>query len=205
MADTPTLPTSTGGLVALFRQATGAELDYGLSWYAGAHAWCADVAASHRISVDLVAGVTAALSPRCEWNLNKRRAVELIETGDTYGLQLGRGKAKRIMAGESPADVLGGPKTLAFYDCLSRPFTSDAVAIDRHAIDAAVGAVTSDKDRKLILGRKGGYERIADLYIAASRQLGLRPHVVQAVVWVVWRNRYGYFAGSDFTSPEATS
>jgi len=187
--------------VALFHEATAAELAHGLTWYTDANRWCAQVARRHGLSTRQVCGIVAALSPRTEWGLNKRRAVQLITTGDTHGFTDGRRKAQRILEGEHPDDVLGGPKVRAFYDCLARPLESDSVVIDRHAFDATVGAVTNDDIRRRILDRKGGYDAVASLYRHAADTLGLRPHVVQAIVWSVWRNRYGYFAGSQFTRP----
>ena len=180
-------------LVTLFQSATDAELDYGLTWYADAHEQLRSIAAEHGVSVDTAAAVTAALSPQTNWpdNLNKTR--QLLATGDTYGFRLGRGRAQRVVAGEAPLDVLGGPKVRAFYSNLADPVGSDAVTVDRHAVDAALGFVGDDNSRKRILERKGGYEGIADAYRSAARVLGVKPHVVQAVVWAVWRNRFGRY------------
>ena len=44
-----------------------------------------------------------------------------------------------------------------------------------------------------VLDRKGEYERIADIYRSAAATLGVAPHVVQAVVWAAWRNRFGIY------------
>jgi len=185
---------ATRRLVTLFSGATDEELAHGLSWYALAHDTAAALAEPYRgyITTDTAAGVIAALSPRSSWPQNVERARQLLATGDTYGLTLGRGKARRIVAGEAPLAVLSGPKERSFYSNVSDPLGSDAVTIDAHAFDAAAGMVTSDPARKA-LGRVGEYERVAAMYRSAARTLGVAPHVVQAVVWVVWRNRFGAF------------
>lgn len=183
---------ATERITTLVRSADASELAYGLSWYEDAHTAAFEIADEFGLSVDQVAGVIAALSPQTNWPDNLRKARQLVETGETYGLGNGIAKAKRILAGESPLDVLGGPKVRAFYETLADPLSATSVVIDRHAFDAAAGEVTNDRTRKS-LERKGEYERIADIYRDAARLLGLRPHVVQAITWAVWRNRYGRY------------
>lgn len=184
---------ATRRIMRLFADATDEELAYGLTWYGQAHALACELAETHGVSVDQVAGVIAALSPQTSWDQNIIRARQLLTTGSTYGLGLGIRKAISILAGSAPGDVLGGPKTLAFWSNIADPENSQAVTIDRHAYDAALGYVADERERKS-LDRKGEYERIADIYRSAARSLGVAPHVAQAVVWAVWRNRYGRFA-----------
>ena len=195
---TPSLITNDQGeatnrIVAMFRSANAEELAYGLTWYQDAHTFAAEVAQRHGLTVRQVAGIIAALSPRTSWELNKVNAERLIATGDCPGLTLGRHRAQRIaFDAEDPADVLGGPKVRSFFDNLADPLNSEAVVIDRHAFDAVAGQVTNDHTRKQ-LDRKGEYQRVSDIYRSAAHVLGVQPHVVQAVVWSVWRNRYGRF------------
>lgn len=185
---------ATRRIIRLFSDATDEELAYGLTWYAEANTYASELGELHGYSTDAVAGVIAALSPQTEWGLNKRKAEQFLAEGDTTGFTLGRGRARAIVEeGLSPLDVLGGPKVRAFYSNIADPASSTAVAIDRHALDAVLGFVGTDKTRK-VLDRKGAYEEVADVYRSAARNLGVAPHVVQGVVWAVWRNRYGQFA-----------
>jgi hypothetical protein len=184
---------ATDRLVTLYQSATPAELASGLSWYSDAHAVASELASSHLRDTNTVAAIIAALSPRTDWPQNVKKTRELLATGDTYGLGNGRDKAKRILSGEDPDGVLSGRKTRAFWSNIADPVNSRAVTVDSHAFDAAVGMVTNDDIRKRTLERKGGYEAVADAYRAAARVLGVAPHVVQAVVWTVWRNRAGRF------------
>jgi hypothetical protein len=183
---------ATRRLIRLFESATDEELAYGLTWYGEAHDEAEAIAQANDRQLHQVAGVIAALSPRTSWPDNLRKTRQLLETGDTYGLTNGRDKAKRILDGEDPLDVLSGNKTRAFYDNLADPVNSTEVTVDAHAYDAAIGFVAGDRQRKA-LERKGEYERVADMFRSAARYLGVAPHVAQAVIWTVWRNRYGLY------------
>jgi hypothetical protein len=189
----PATSTEVERIITLVRSANEPETEYGLTWYAKAHAWAAELATEYDRSVSDIAGIIAALSPQTNWPDNQRKADQLIETGLTYGLGANVAKAGRILAGEDPDEVLGGPKVRAFWRTLADPTNTDDVVIDRHAFDATVGAVTDDKTRQRALERKGGYERVADIYRSAARILGLAPSTVQAITWAVWRNRYGRY------------
>ena len=175
-------------VVRLYEQASDESLAYGLAWYYDAHTFATELAAEHDVTIAQAAGVVAALSPRLEWNLNKRKAAEVLATGTTSGLSLSVTRAQRIAQGEAPLDVLGGPKVRAFFSNIADPDGSIAVTIDRHAIDALNGwTVSSDKQRK-VLERKGAYEAAADIYRRAGALVGKPAHVVQAVVWCEWRD-----------------
>ncbi|HTE66948.1 MAG TPA: hypothetical protein VK736_11925 [Candidatus Binatia bacterium] len=115
------------------------------------------------------------------------------ETGRTPRYATGSNvvKARRCDAGEHWADVLGGPKVRAFAALIDDPDDLTAVVIDRHAFDVAVGRVTSDHERDLLLKRRGVYERFARVYRAAARVLGIPPSVVQATTWTYWRRVKG--------------
>lgn len=193
--ETSNLPTDgPARLGRLFEEATPAELTYGLRWYADAHAWAQSLAERYGVTVDQVAGVTAALSPQTSWPENQRRVEAMLRTRKSPGFRHGIVKSHRILDGESPYDVLNtgtGPKSLAFYDNIARPTSSDAVTLDRHAVHAFVGMVLDDRERKRVLDRKGNYDAMADAYRLAAERKGVRAHVLQAVVWLVWRNRYG--------------
>jgi hypothetical protein len=74
------------------------------------------------------------------------------------------------------------------------PADPRAVVVDRHAIDIAVGRVLTDTDRGKLLGRKGAYDAIAELYRRAAKSITRRnageawtPAEVQAATWTYWR------------------
>jgi hypothetical protein len=158
----------------------------GRDWYPSAHRLAAGMAEG---DVRIGAGLLAALSPQTAWWLNVELATEAYETG-TPARHLGDAlaKASKILAGVDPAEVLPmDRKTGHFYRCIFDPTDADAVCIDRHAHDIAVGEEYGARDRGL--GAKGRYALIAHCYREAAQRLGELPSAVQAVTWVVWRDR----------------
>jgi hypothetical protein len=131
------------------------------------------------------AGVLAALSPQKAWQYNVRLAGEAFANGEARGhVKDACRKAERIMSGEHPLEVLPtDSKTWNFFRCIADPDDREAVVVDRHAHDIAVGIVFGDDDRGL--GAKGRYALLALAYRVAARELDEIPSVVQAVTWVV--------------------
>lgn len=165
--------------------------------------------------VERAAGVIAALSPRLAWRKNVEYAqlayMQWVDIqkwrdnppdGDVAAaffagmiptLNANARKAFRILNGESPEDVLGGPKVRAFYFTIVNPADPRGVVVDRHAIDITFGQVLNDQARGLALGRKGAYDKVAELYRRAARIISAElgevwtPAQVQATTWTYWR------------------
>lgn len=174
-------------ILAVFAQATVAELDEGLSWYDDAHSLAKRLDPANPSQA---AGVLAALSPMMPWGRNVQLAVRAYEDGEATGALKGSlAKANRILAGESADVVLGGDKVRSFWKVIADP-TDTGVVIDRHAFDIAVGCVTNNASRGA-LTRKGVYARFCAAYNEAAETLGYSPSQVQAVTWTVWRRLKG--------------
>lgn len=162
------------------------------------------------------AGVIAALSPRLAWRKNVEYAklaymtyddmvtnhspFKLADDADMWAayfagmiptLNANARKAFRILSGESPEEVLGGPKVTAFYWTIVDPTDPRSVVVDRHAIDIAFGEVLTDDTRPTMKG--AAYDYVSALYVKASkiisRELGevWSPAKVQATTWTYWR------------------
>lgn len=191
----------TRRIVRLYREASDESLRYGVSWYWQAHGAAGILSRRFGVSREVATGVLAALSPSCHWSRNKSLAWEMLSTGNCghmYGDAIR--KARRIIDGEDPLDVLGGDKVRSFYRNILDPWGSDDVTVDRHAFDIAAGRVTDDLARKALEtggrkgnrdGQAGNYVRVADCYRRAADILGVSPHMVQAVTWCEWRDRKG--------------
>lgn len=172
-------------ITSVWSIATGDEVSEGRQWYRTAHRTAATLADG---DVRVGAGLLAALSPQTAWWVNVELAREAYEagnarrhTGDSCG------KANKIMAGLDPADVLPMErKTGQFYRCILDPSDQDAVCIDRHAHDVAVGVPYGAWSRGLSTHSR--YRLVADCYREAAKRVGELPMVVQAVTWVTWRN-----------------
>lgn len=185
---------SPAKIMRVFGQATPAELMRGMTWYDTAHNLAVTLDPANPRQA---AGVIAVVSPMMDWARNMEVAINAYQTGEMTGcLYSNAMKANRIMAGEPADEVIGGRKVTAFFGVIADP-TSDAVVIDRHAFDIAVGRVTNDKSRGA-LSRKGVYDAFAAAYSTAARKLSVELGMpvsasqVQAVSWVVWRRLKGF-------------
>lgn len=169
----------------VWSMATDAELQEGRDWYWTAHETAYLLADG---DVRVGAGLLAALSPQTAWWLNVELACDAYETGRA-SRHTGDscGKANKILAGIDPEDVLPmARKTGQFYRCILDPRDREAVCIDRHAHDVAVGVAYGSWLRGL--STQSRYDLLADCYRGAARRLGEAPSTVQAVTWVTWRN-----------------
>jgi hypothetical protein len=185
-ADTRTREQYVQNIIDTWEAATPDQETQGRLWYVTAHD-LADMMTEGNVRVG--AGLLAALSPQTAWPLNVELARNAYETGHPSGhLGDALAKAAKILAGADPTEVLPmDRKTGHFYRCILDPMDADAVCIDRHAHDIAVGEEYGARDRGL--GAKGRYALIAHCYREAALRLGELPSVLQAVTWVVWRDR----------------
>lgn len=172
--------------------ATGAEWSDGLAWYPTAHDICLSVAATHGTTLETSVGILAALSPQLAWEQNLAMAETFIASG---GLPSGHfadadNKARRILRGEHPTDVLGGPKVRSFYANILRPHCPGAVTVDRHAAACLYGTTTPTYLRTYpkLLERKGIYRLASGIFRTVAREYDLLPHEAQAIAWVSHRN-----------------
>lgn len=180
-------------LLALWKGATNAQMEYGLRWYATARKEAWKLGEEYGYSLSQACGVIAALSPGSTWDRNlgdAERAMQARAAGEripghvgTYG-QLNRDKASAILAGEPAMDVLGGLKVTAFYRNLVG-LNDGSVTVDRHAKGAALG-VRGEKETTVTGERE--YKWLAEHYRRAAKVVGVSPESFQAVVWVVWRD-----------------
>jgi hypothetical protein len=174
-------------------------------WYRSAHQ-LADMLSEGNVQQG--AGVIAALSANKAWYLNQRLARDAFN-GNIHGhVANALEKVAKIMTGTDPAEVLPmGLKTGNFYRCILDPEDSEAVVIDRHAHDIALGRPQGDRERGL--QSKGRYAVLSLAYRNAAAKLGILPSVLQATTWIVWTEglagikrrptieRYAHTAGVD--------
>lgn len=172
-------------IISVWSIATDDEFENGRSWYKVAHETAKMLADG---DVKVGAGLLAALSPQTAWWLNVELACDAYEAGTARRhTKDSCSKANKILAGLDPEDVLPMErKTGQFYRCILDPEDAEAVCIDRHANDIAVGIPLGDWSRGLSTTSR--YNLIADCYREAARRLGQLPSTVQAVTWVAWRN-----------------
>lgn len=178
-------PLNIGHVLTL---ATDEQWLSGAAWYDEAHALAASLT-PHDPRIG--AGVIAALSPRAGWNANKAWAIASVQAGEGVGNTLtNRAKATRILGGQPLVEAFAtAPKTRAFAFTIADP-TTDAVTIDIHALSVAAGYRCNEKDYQR-LGRKGEYDRVADMYRTVALFWGMPVSHVQAITWVAYRDLIG--------------
>lgn len=169
-------------IIRVYNQADADQKRRGQEWYRTAHE-LADFLSEG--DVQRGAGVIAALSANKAWDLNQRLAHDAFN-GNVHGhTSANLAKVAKIMAGVDPTEVLPmSAKTGNFYRCILDPDDAEAVCIDRHAHDVAVGRPFGDADRGL--SAKGRYAVLSLAYRNAAAKLGISPSVLQATTWVVW-------------------
>ena len=208
----------TRHITATFRQASAEDRDEARAWYQRARELAEDLAERYEPrdffqdgedvwvpgAVERAAAVIAVLSPRLSWpkNVELARWAYQAHFGGMSpsealahwpGIKANAAKAFRILGGEDPDAVVGGPKVRAFWLTIVDPTDPRTVVIDRHAFDVAVNQPLTDQVRGVLLGRKGAYDSISTLYRRAaaiiSRELGeaWTPAEIQAVTWTYWR------------------
>lgn len=164
----------------------------GQEWYGDSFRIVAALADQYGYSRSIVAGVIAAVSPLNSWGHNINLAGRIIArhaqgipVTDGY-LKNGLEKANAILSGSNPEDVLKSNKIRNFYFSILTAGLTSAVCVDRHAYSIATGVRTTDvpsmTDKR--------YNAIADAYREAAVILHVDAAIVQAITWVVWRQRF---------------
>ncbi len=178
---------SVRNVTRAYRLASDEDRRDGLAWYPTAHRIASELDTDYRRA----AAVIAVLSPQTSWPMNvrlARLAYGQHAAGESLRLPCLTGsaaKARRILSGENPADVVSGPKVTAFAVLIADPTDRYAVCIDRHAIDVALGRVTDDATRGYWQGARNA--AMADVYRRAATILRVTPAECQAVTWTYWR------------------
>jgi hypothetical protein len=185
----PSHSTMVQNIVSAWQRATPAEIEAGTHWYGNARDYAETMAAGTGYTVEQCAAVIAALSPKQDWQVNKRSALACLQAharGEElpsvhYPVQVA--KARRALVGGVPmTDILQGPKESAFFhNIVGSP---DFVTVDRWAFKTATG--TSILEKLGGIG-KGAFRVIAAAYREAAHTLGVSLPTLQAVVWVVER------------------
>lgn len=188
------MPEHVKRIVETYKQASGKQLEEGMSWYEKAHKIATKIGGG---DVAKGAGIIAALSPQTGWGRNLMLAGEMVKTGTTRHTTDSLNKAQRILEGEHPMDVLRGHKVTSFYKNIYDPSDPHPVTIDRHAHDIAMGIPfrgnkkSDEPSPDLGLAEKGRNFHFQDSYRIASNELEIPiANKVQSTSWVVHRGRH---------------
>lgn len=184
------METVRQNLEKLFSQACGPTLYEGANWYRRARIRAYDISRYTGMPLLNVCGVIAALSPRNKWERNLIDAHALCSgfthKYGTFGANVR--KAKAILNAHNTAEIckiLGGRKTKSFFLNLYDADSSH-VTVDVHMHLAALGEYIKEENRPSLTNRR--YTEIEEaIKTIAKNYNGWKPHEVQAVIWLAWR------------------
>lgn len=183
VVDQVTLEQYVNNIIAVWNRATDEQMAQGRYWYRNANSLVTVLAEG---DTKRGAGVIAALSPQTAWSRNIKLADDALHGEPVGHFSDALRKVERIMLGEDPLEVLPpNSKTWNFYRAIVDPDDAEAVVLDRHSHDVAVGESYGNQDRGL--SNKRRYATLALAYRIAAQRLGEIPSTVQAVTWVAWR------------------
>lgn len=178
---------TTRNILKVYRRATDADIEAGMTWYNSAHNLAHVLG---RGDVWKGAGLISAFSPLTPWWRNVELATDSAFTGKARTDTLGNSAraAQRILDGEHPLDVLKGDKTRAFAENIALNGVSDNVTIDVHAFSIAMGEPIPSS--KLKMGKRV-YRELQTAYRNAAKREGKAPTQMQAITWIAWRRERG--------------
>lgn len=191
---TPRTP-QTRNITRLFRTATTEQIIAGVAWYDDAHEIASALAVKNGVTLEVAAGVLAAVSPLNSWGSNVNLAGRILANGGlTAGyLKVGLGKANRIIAGADILPALNGLKIMNFYQGIVSKGVH-GVCIDRHSYSLVVNQRFTDKSMPSLTGKR--YRAAVEAHVRAakilSREYGVdfTPAQIQAVTWTLWRAKF---------------
>lgn len=165
----------------------------GATWYDTAHETSAAMGEAYEFSTPTVAGVIAALSPRCQWAVNVSFAERLLRACNGSApwpprvhTMNGRKQAWAIARGARPHQILNGGrgigKTTAFWHNIMGNHTP--VTVDVWAARCAEGRDWVERQPE---GKR--YLRIERAYQLAAATEGVAPAVMQATTWITTRGK----------------
>lgn len=180
-AEAAQLGAWTRNIICAWRATTDEQRAAGAEWYDTAYLECAAIDPENP---ERPVGVVSAISPLQLWETNVRQARRLIHAVDNLlevpqvHTEPMQSQAVRIALGESPWDVLKGPKIRAFAAAILGD--KNAVVVDRWAY-----RVATRREYKGLTPHQ--YVRLALAYVRAADKLGEDPRTVQAATWVAAR------------------
>jgi len=144
----------------------------GMLWYDKARNQISALARSNNTTYKRAAGVMAALSPRCRWSQNLKLADDCLQRKWPRTLPLSRRRAMKIARGAEPLEILGGPKTIAFYKAFMGD--TEAIVLDSWMLRAANHTISPTPLQ---------YIRLAKKLRRTATKLGLPPLHFQSIIW----------------------
>lgn len=194
------LDKMTDNINSIYQLASDAEIADGRSWYRLAYRFSQTLADKHDLSLPVVVGIIAALSPETSWTQNIIDAENLITLGDNCTVSTypnNKLKALGILYGDiCPIDRFVADsrynwrKTAAFFQNILRPDDTTTVTIDRHAARIAHDYYITADDAIYYSNTVRKYETTAKSYKILASDLNILPQQLQAITWLTYRRLF---------------
>ena len=172
-------------LVEFWKGASTESQNSAKSWYRTELEWSEGVAKKQGVDTQLVVDIFAVLSPGTKLQQNKIDVINVIKHGRDYKpttYAIGREKAYALVEGVSFDRLVNpctSPKVWNFRGNLIDPDNPIPVTVDRWIARQHLG-----KDKVT----KYQYERVAQDYRLAAKELGIVGNQLQALVWLSARD-----------------
>lgn len=182
-------------ILAVWEEATEFDRQNGTDWYANTRKYCTEFAQMLGYDPIHAIGAYAVISPSLSKEVNDRQFIKgmvahkagwdltKIRLG-TYGRK-NREKFARCLDGDVSA--VGGDKVTRFFKNICGD--TQEVTVDRWAVRVALRNPTLT-DMEAQPANKAEYLAYLNAYITVAALLEEEPHVVQAVTWEAYRNRF---------------
>lgn len=167
----------------VYDQRTIEDVEEGLYWYEEAHFFSGYMAGKHGITRMQAAGVIAAFSPLKLWRTNKDMVDDFLSNGTSKHTSSQTKKAATILKLKNKEEiekVLGGLKTINFFNNIYHSHDEHWVTVDRHHLFICTGVDIQSCTNKQ-------YEFIKKLTIMFAKVVNLKPCQLQAILWVTWK------------------
>ena len=179
-----------------FKRSTDDQLARGLTWYDDAFWFSRELANEFNVSGEIAAGVISALSPNNRWERNKYDAIQVfnaVRDGKSMDeikvCTYNPNKAKAFAIARGNRKILmSSPKTYAFAKNVGEN-DDNFVTIDKWHLRACQTASKKSKTCKESCTPKQ-YRLIQEETVKVAKEMGVKPHVFQAVVWVTIREQW---------------
>lgn len=170
-------------ILSCLDRATDAQIQAGLCWYEKANQ---EIAERIPLPIYKACSLVAITSPRTPWKQNIQLVLDLL---DGKKVTTNKQWTECWHARNGGPYVPSGPKRMRFFHNLLFPERSLFVTIDTWILRVLLPNET-DLSRQRWIDRKGNYHLAERCVQDVAGWVGLLPHQVQAICWIVKKEEY---------------
>ncbi len=177
-------------ITEVVEQATSSHLIEAKQWYPKAHEECRKYSDVYNVDFQVVAGICSSLSPLKGWHQNLVLTKDFLK-GKKWGhftkqikkaekiLELDGIKSLETQI-ETIKFVLGGDKTINFFQHIYNPMDNTAMVIDTHMLNVCYGGLITGLTTKQ-------YDFLKQLLINEAKKFNLASSEYQSLLWLMMK------------------